>query len=75
VLRVWKGRLEHPYTAHLRDRQQANNSPSAQETGDHYLHVLRVWKGRLEHPYTAHLRDRQQATNCPSPQETGDYYF
>jgi len=75
VLRVWKGRLEHPYTAHLRDRQQVTNSSSAQETGDHYLHVLRVWKGRLEHPYTAHLRDRQQATNSPSAQETGDHYF
>jgi hypothetical protein len=39
-LRVWKGRLEHPYTAHLRDRQQATNSPSPQETGEIFFVLL-----------------------------------
>jgi hypothetical protein len=37
---VWKGRLEHPYTAHLRDRQQATNSPSAQETGEFFNIII-----------------------------------
>ena len=31
LVRVWKARLEHPYTAHLRDRRQA--SPSTSDIG------------------------------------------